>query len=114
MPMANRRDEEPRIWFRSDRVFRADDEWFFHTREGIAVGPYSDKFAADVDAEVLKSLLDGVELEAEARGIIHQFIENGAHNLVRMQESGPEADADEVASLLDEDDWDFDKIRQLS
>ena len=74
--MANRRDEEPRIWFRSDRVFRVDDEWFFHTREGIAVGPYSDKFAADVDAEVLKSLLDGVELEAEAREIIHQFIES--------------------------------------
>ena len=111
--MANRRDEAPKMWFRSDRVFRVDDEWFFHTREGIAVGPYSDKFAADVDAEMLKSLLDGVE-EAEAREIIRQFMEDGAHNLVRVQDTGQEVDADEVASLLDDDGWDFDQLRQLS
>ena len=57
--MANRRDEEPKTWFRSERVFRVDEEWFIHTREGIAVGPYGDKFAADVDAGMLKSLLRG-------------------------------------------------------
>lgn len=111
--MANRRDEEPKTWFRSDRVFRVDGEWFFHTREGIAVGPYSDKFAADVDAEMLKSLLVGVE-EAEAHDIVREFVENGGHNIGSTKQALPEFDADEVASLLDDDDWDFDQLRQLS
>ena len=87
--MANRRDEEPKTWFRSERVFRVDGEWFIHTREGIAVGPYGDKFAADVDAEMLKSLLVGVE-DSEAHGIIQEFMESGGHNLVRVQNTSLE------------------------
>jgi hypothetical protein len=79
--MAHRKNEEPRMWFRSDRVFRVDEEWFIHTREGIAVGPYSDKFAADVDAEVLKSLLAEAEGEAEAREVIEEFMQGGGRNL---------------------------------
>lgn len=78
--MAQRRHEEPRIWFRSDRVFRVDGDWFIHTREGIAVGPYNDKFAADVDAEMLKSLLVGIE-EVEAKAIIREFMLNGDKTL---------------------------------
>ena len=88
--MAHRKDEEPKIWFRSERVFRVDEEWFIHTREGIAVGPYSDKFAADVDAEVLKSLLVEAEDEAEAREIINEFLLGGGKNLegIHVQDDG--------------------------
>jgi hypothetical protein len=111
--MANRRDEAPKTWFRSERVFRVDGDWFIHTREGIAVGPYSDKFAADVDAEMLKSLLIGVDAN-EAHAIIQDFMDNGGHNLVRVQSGTPEVDADEVASLLDDDEVSLDQIRQLS
>jgi hypothetical protein len=116
--MANRKDEEPKTWFRSNRVFRVDGNWFIHTREGIAVGPYNDKFAADVDAEMLKSLLVGVG-EVEAHDIIREFMENGAHNLGRAGHAEPEVDADEVASLLDDDllddeEWSLDQVRQLS
>lgn len=112
--MANRRDEEPKTWFRSERVFRVDGDWFIHTREGIAVGPYNDKFAADVDAEMLKSLLVGLE-EAEAHDIIREFMANGAHNLGGGKKPGSEVDAAEVASLLDDDDdWSLDQVRQLS
>ena len=103
--MANRRDEEPKTWFRSERVFRVDGDWFFHTREGIAVGPYSDKFAADVDAEMLKSLLAEVE-DTEAHELIREFMEHGGHNLRRElnrdKRPEPEVDADEVASLLED------------
>ena len=111
--MANRRDEEPKTWFRSERVFRVDGHWFIHTREGIAVGPYGDKFAADVDAEVLKSLLVGVEAE-EATAIIESFMESGCRNLSRDSRPQADFDANEVASLLDEEQYSFDSIRQLS
>lgn len=111
--MANRRDEEPRIWFRAERVFRVDGDWFIHTREGIAVGPYSDKFAADVDAEVLKSLLTGVEAD-EATSIIREFMQSGCRNISTGRKLAADFDVLEVASLLDEEEYDFDSIRQLS
>jgi hypothetical protein len=114
--MANRRDEEPKTWFRSERVFRVDGDWFIHTREGIAVGPYSDKFAADVDAEVLKSLLVGVDVD-EATKIIQSFMHGDCHNLAGERKAGASAsdiDPEAVASLLEEEEYDFDSIRQLS
>lgn len=113
--MANRRDETPKTWFRSHRVFRVDGEWFIHTREGIAVGPYNDRFAADVDAEMLKSLLVGIG-EAEAINIIEKFMQCGGSNLKPNEGAANEVNAAEVASLLDDGDieYDLDQIRQLS
>ena len=104
--MDHRKDEEPRTWFRSARVFRVNSEWFIHTREGIAVGPYPDKFAADVDAEVLKTLLIGAE-DSEALTIIQQFMASGGRDLsgdVEVDSSHPELnyDASEVDSLLED------------
>ena len=71
--MAQRKNETCRTWFRSERLFRSNTQWFFHTREGIAVGPYEDKFSAQVDAEMLKSSLKGTE-PGEARQIIKEFM----------------------------------------
>lgn len=71
--MTNRKNEQPKTWFRSDRVFRSDGYWYFHTREGIDVGPYRDKFEAEVDAEMLKPLLVGVS-DAEAHALITRFM----------------------------------------
>lgn len=111
--MMNRRDESPRTWFRSERVFRVDGEWFIHTREGIAVGPYADKFAADVDAEVLKSLLVGTD-EGEATRIIQDFMGSAGRNL--GNEPTDATRAAEVAALLSEEEesYTLDSIRQLS
>jgi len=44
-------DVESGTHFRSDRVFSADRGWFFQTREGIAVGPYSTRETADSEAK---------------------------------------------------------------
>ena len=56
--MRNRRcEEEARTWFRSDRFFRSNDNWYFHTREGTAVGPYRSRFDAEIDAGRLLALL---------------------------------------------------------
>ena len=71
--MDYRKDEPPKTWFRSDRVFRSDGQWFFHTREGIAVGPYKTRFEAEIDAGMLKSQLMDAE-PGKAKSIIREFM----------------------------------------
>ena len=51
---AARQNEQSRTWFRSDRVFLSDGKWFFHTREGVDVGPYESQFEAEIEAGMLK------------------------------------------------------------
>ena len=72
---AARQDEKPRTWFRSDRVFLSDQQWFFHTREGVDVGPYESQFEAEIEAGMLKELLR--ERAAEGDGsmsVIREFV----------------------------------------
>lgn len=45
--------ERDRTWYRTERVYRNKRGWYFHTREGIEVGPYSCRFDAEVDLESL-------------------------------------------------------------
>jgi len=71
--MEYRRNEDPRTWFRSNRIFRSDGRWYFHTREGIPVGPYSTQFEAEIDVGLLKSLLNNAESE-RAIAIIREFM----------------------------------------
>ena len=111
--MANRRGEQPKTWFRSERIFRVDGNWFIHTREGIAVGPYTDRFAAEVDAEVLRSVLVGAD-EAEATGIIQAFMESGGNTMKKP--AAESVRSAEVVDLLrdDEPPMSFDQLRELS
>ena len=53
----SRSNERPRTWFRSERVFLSDGQWFFHTREGVDVGPYESQFEAEIEAGMLRELL---------------------------------------------------------
>jgi len=71
--MSTRKDEQNKTWFRSERVFCSDSVWYFHTREGVDVGPYKNKFEAEVDAEMLKSLLIGAE-PGQAHRVIREFM----------------------------------------
>ena len=54
---AARKDEAQRTWFRSERVFLHDGDWYFHTREGVDMGPYQSQFEAEIEAGMLKELL---------------------------------------------------------
>lgn len=54
---AARTNEKAKTWFRSERVFLSDGAWFFHTREGVDVGPYESQFEAEIEAGMLKELL---------------------------------------------------------
>ena len=69
----HRENEAPRSWFRSERIFRSNGHWFFHTREGIDVGPYATQFEAEIESSILKNLLKqcpaGEQLE-----VIREFI----------------------------------------
>lgn len=72
---AARHEEKPKTWFRSERVFLSDHQWFFHTREGVDVGPYDSQFEAEIEAGMLKELLR----ERDAKGpaslsVIREFV----------------------------------------
>ena len=67
-------DTERRLWFRSARVFASQGRWYFHTREGIDMGPYDTQFAAEVEAEMLKSLLLEQSSGADGRQVIREFL----------------------------------------
>ena len=54
---STRANEKPKLYFRSERVFSSDGQWFFHTREGVDVGPYETQFEAEIEAGMLKELL---------------------------------------------------------
>jgi len=72
---AARKDERPRTWFRSDRVFLSDGQWFFHTREGVDVGPYESQFEAEIEAGMLKELLRERGLKGDASmAVIREFV----------------------------------------
>jgi Domain of unknown function (DUF6316) len=81
--MKYRKNESPKTRFRSERVFRANSLWYFHTREGIDVGPFNSEFEAQVEASILKNLLKD-KPSAEAKAAIRDFIldiANGSSNL---------------------------------
>ncbi len=72
---AARIDEKPKTWFRSERVFLSDEKWFFHTREGVAVGPYDSQFEAEIEAGMLKELLRERAVKGDASlAVIREFI----------------------------------------
>ncbi|MCZ6658586.1 MAG: DUF6316 family protein [Gammaproteobacteria bacterium] len=69
-----RQNEKPRTWFRSERVFMSDETWFFHTREGVDVGPYPSQFEAEIEAGLLKELLREASPGATCMGVIREFV----------------------------------------
>lgn len=69
-----RGSERARTWFRSERVFLSDGRWFFHTREGVDVGPYETQFEAEIEAGMLKELLRERADGDGALNVIREFV----------------------------------------
>jgi hypothetical protein len=63
-----------RAFFRSDRVFRSNGQWFFHTREGIDVGPFQSEFEAQVESSILKNILQQARNRDRAVSTIREFL----------------------------------------
>jgi hypothetical protein len=70
----SRADERLRTWFRSERVFLSDSQWFFHTREGVDVGPYDSQFEAEIEAGMLKELLRERGQGPNRMSVIREFV----------------------------------------
>ena len=47
-----RSDSRKEAASRSTRMFRENEDWFFNTREGKAIGPFRDKLEASTQLEV--------------------------------------------------------------
>jgi len=71
----NRSNENPQVWFRSERVYMVNDrEWFFQTREGVDVGPYESQFEAEIEAGLLKELLLDCTTPEAVADVIREFV----------------------------------------
>ena len=71
----SRKHEKPRVWFRSERVYMMTERaWFFQTREGIDVGPYESQFDAEIEAGLLKELLQKCGSEEEVMATLREFV----------------------------------------
>ena len=75
--MNRRKNDQPenkRVYFRSDRVFRSNESWYFHTREGIDVGPFQTEFEAQVESSILKNILKEAHSREVALSMIREFV----------------------------------------
>ena len=70
-----RQHESNKTWFRSERVFLTEGQWYFHTREGVDLGPYPSQFEAEIEAGMLKELLKSERKKGEeALSVIREFV----------------------------------------
>ncbi len=72
--LVGRRDERSKTWFRADRVFHTNQKWYFHTREGIDVGPYESQLDAEIEASMLKELIKNSSLRGDSLVVLRDFI----------------------------------------
>ena len=72
--LVGRRDERSKTWFRADRVFHTNGKWYFHTREGIDVGPYESQLEAEIEAGMLKELIKNTQVRGESLSVLRDFI----------------------------------------
>jgi len=74
-PMLVRRGNEQRkTWFRSDRVFNCNGQWYFHTREGIDVGPYESHLEAEIESGLLRELIVHANVQGDSLQVLRDFI----------------------------------------
>ncbi len=70
-----RNDEEARVWFCSERGFMdTTNVWYFQTREGVDVGPYESQFEAEIEAGLLKELLQECKDKDDVKMAIREFV----------------------------------------
>jgi hypothetical protein len=102
--MDYRHKEEPKLWFRSERFFRCNGNWYFHTREGFAVGPYQTRIAAEVDAGLLIDQLRNTPAD-RAVTVIRDFIMHTGGELDYVN------DPAFTGYLVSEDDTGYEELR---
>jgi hypothetical protein len=72
--LVGRRNEQKQTWFRSDRVFNCNGQWYFHTREGIDVGPYDSHLEAEIESGLLRELIRSAAVSGDTLQVLREFI----------------------------------------
>lgn len=68
--MLTRKNEQEKVWFRGERCFNADGNWYLATREGVDIGPFPDQRAAQrAIGGYLKSLREHKNAAVAAKGV---------------------------------------------
>ena len=73
-----RRGEDAQLWYRSDRIFCSNGQWYFHTREGFHVGPYTTQFDAEVESGLLIKKLNEAQSAVHERIIRDHMLDTGS------------------------------------
>ena len=68
---------------RSARFLETEDGWFFRTREDIMLGPYLDKFDAELSASLLVARLAQLDDGKDPAAIIQSFENDPSNATVR-------------------------------
>ncbi len=83
--MGNRHGESAKTYFRAGgRSLVADGSWYFATREGIDVGPYPSRQAAEAGSVRLTKLLRGNNDPVAVQKIIREFMFLMGKSNIRM------------------------------
>ena len=83
--MGNRNGESPKTYFRSGgRSLLADGHWYFATREGVDVGPYPTREAAEAGSKRLAKMLHGINDSVASQKIIREFMFLMSKKHIRM------------------------------
>lgn len=83
--MSNRQGEPAKTYFRAGgRSLLSDGSWYFATREGIDVGPYPSRQAAEAGSARLAKLLRGNTDPVAVQKIIREFMFLMAKSNIRM------------------------------
>ena len=70
-----RKSEDAKTWFRSERVYLADQGmWYFRTREGVDIGPYDSQFEAEIESGLFSELLREVRGQIDIEAVIREFV----------------------------------------
>lgn len=72
--MQSRKNEADKVWFRGDRCFNADGQWYLATREGVNVGPFTNQRAAQ---RSIALYLDSLNHRKDADGYASKVAREG-------------------------------------
>jgi len=81
---------------RSARFVEQDDGWYFRTREGILLGPYADKFDAEISASILVARLAQLEEGKDPTVVIQAFESDPANATIAATKSSQPIDLKQI------------------
>ena len=81
---------------RSARFVEQDEGWFFRTREGILLGPYADKFDAEISASILVARLAQLDEDKDPSVVIQAFENDPANATVARTRASQPIDVKQI------------------